>query len=45
MVRQWRDMDPASLPVGLQIALFKPLAALARAMGYEKKLGVYLTAS
>lgn len=45
MVSQWSDMYLASVPLGLQIAIFKPLAALARAMGYEKKLGVYLTAS
>ena len=45
IVSQWGDIYLASLPVWLQIALFKPLAALARAMGYEKKLGVYLTAS
>ncbi len=45
MVSQWSDMYPASIPVGLQIALFKPLAALARAMGYDKKLDDYLPAS
>ena len=45
VVSQWSDMYLASLPVGLQLAIFTPMAALARAMGSDKKLEVYLTAS
>ena len=42
---QLSDMYLASAPVWLQAAIFKPLAALGRALGYEKKLAGYLTAS
>ena len=42
---QLSDMYLASAPVWLQAAIFKPLAALGRALGYDKTLVGYLTAS
>ncbi len=39
---QWSDMYLAGMPIWLQQGLFKPLAALARSRGYEKKLDRYL---
>ena len=42
---QLSDMYLALAPVWLQAAIFKPLAAVGRALGYEKKLVGYLTAS
>ena len=38
------DMYVAALPLWFQIGLFRPLAALARRLGYERKLNHYLTA-
>jgi mannose-6-phosphate isomerase-like protein (cupin superfamily) len=38
------DMYVAALPLWFQIGLFRPLAALARRLGYERKLNRYLTA-
>jgi len=42
---QLSDMYLASIPIWLQLGVFKPMAALARVLGYEKRLGVYLAAS
>lgn len=41
---QMSDMYVAALPLWFQIGLFRPLAALARRLGYERKLNRYLTA-
>jgi quercetin dioxygenase-like cupin family protein len=41
---QWSDMYLAAIPIWLQKAMFKPLAALARGRGYETKLETYLEA-
>jgi quercetin dioxygenase-like cupin family protein len=42
---QLSDMYLASVPIWLQLGIFKAMAALTRALGYEKRLGVYLAAS
>jgi quercetin dioxygenase-like cupin family protein len=39
---QLSDMYLASVPIWLQLGIFKPMAALARALGYEKWLRAYL---
>lgn len=39
------DVYGAGLPVWFQMALVAPLAALARALGYDRKLAVYLSRS
>jgi quercetin dioxygenase-like cupin family protein len=41
---QWSDMYLAAIPIWLQKAIFKPLAALARGRGYETRLDAYLAA-
>jgi quercetin dioxygenase-like cupin family protein len=41
---QMSDMYIAALPLWFQIGLFRPLAAIARRLGYERKLTRYLTA-
>jgi quercetin dioxygenase-like cupin family protein len=44
LVSQLSDMYLAGPPLWLQIGLCRPLAAVARALGYERKLKHYLTA-
>ena len=42
---QLGDMYLASIPIWLRLGIFKPMAALARVLGYEKRLRVYLADS
>jgi hypothetical protein len=42
---QLSDMYLASVPIWLQLAIFSPMAALARTLGYEKRLRAYLVDS